>query len=163
MASGKKRGKGEGRGRWEQQEHGETGWAGDGDGWIITATATVCTPYCVRGRSRNSEGGSQGAHLHPQSGNANEAPGPMVLDSRTVTPVQSLLTSCSLACDGRQFGWRRPPRAVGGVCPGTRYRSAAVGQWSSDRGVAGTTHPCPAENTSHFPTSQTNQQASLPV
>lgn len=29
-------------------------WVGDGDGWIITAT--VCTPYCVRGRSRNSEG-----------------------------------------------------------------------------------------------------------
>jgi hypothetical protein len=46
-----------------------TGWVGDGDGWLITAT--VCTPYCVcvcvLGADQETAKGvvSQGAHLHP--------------------------------------------------------------------------------------------------
>jgi hypothetical protein len=37
----------------------------------------------------------------------------VVLDARTVTPIQSLFTLAPFACDGRQSGWRRPPRVVG--------------------------------------------------
>lgn len=60
--------------------------------------------------------------------------------------LPSPVTAANLAGAGLPELW--------GVCPGTRYRHAAVGQWSLDKGVAGTIYPCPAENTSHFPTAQ---------
>lgn len=80
--------------------------------------------------------------------------GEWYLDPRTVTPVQSLAHLLPRLRQPAQSGCCRPPRAVGGCVQERGTDCAAVGLWSSDRGVAGTTYPCPAENTSHFPTSQ---------
>lgn len=151
MASGKR----EGRGR--TGANGSTSsWLGwDGDGWMINCYCMDM--YCVGADQETAKGGARAPTCTLNLGDANEKPGRVVLDSRTVTPVQSLSHLLFRLRHLAQSGWRRPPRAVG-VCIQERGTTAlAVGLWSSDRGVAGTLHPCPAENTSHFPTSQANQ------
>lgn len=108
MTSGKKRGKGADWGRWE---HGSAAsWLGRRRGWLDDHCYRM---YCVGADQETAKGGGRGAHLHPQSGDANEEPGRVVLDSRTVTPVQSLPHLLLRLRQPAQSGWRRPPRAVG--------------------------------------------------
>lgn len=48
----------------------------DGDGWTINCAGCYCMyMYCVGADQETAKGVSQGAHLHPQSGDANEEPG----------------------------------------------------------------------------------------
>lgn len=75
-------------GAWERGE-----LAGQRRGWLDDHCYRM---YCV-GADQETAKGARGAHLHPQSGDANEEPGRVVLGPRTVTPVQSL-PHCSFAC-----------------------------------------------------------------
>lgn len=106
--------------------------------------------HCCRGRSRNSEGGTQGTHLHPQSGDANEKPGRVVLDPRTLTPIQSLSHLFIRLGQPGHFGCSRPPRAVGCVskievlqCCGRSVELRQGGCWGSQ----------PLPSGKHFPLS----------
>lgn len=114
MTSGKREGRGIGWGKMgEHWEHGESWLGWDGDGWTIKCYRMYM--YCVGADQETAKGEpGRGAHLHPQSGDTNEAPGRAVLDSRTVTPVQSLSYLLLRLRHPAQSGWRRPPRAVGG-------------------------------------------------
>lgn len=154
MASGKREGRGSDWGKMGGNGRTARAVLGTGMAGRSTAGCYCMYMYCVGADQETAKGVSQGAHSHPQSGDANEEPGRAVPRSSYSHPRSISGTFApSPATTGPVWLLQASP-SCGGVRPERGTDCAAVGLWSSDRGVAGTTYPCPAENTSHFPTSQ---------
>lgn len=159
MAPGKKRGKGEG---------GETGWVGDGDGdgdvldhHFATAPLLPLLPYVLRtvlgADQETAKGGARAptrtlnlATLMRSQGRWYSTLVQSPPFNLSCLSAPSPVTAANLAGAGLPELWGCVSRNEVPLCCG----------WPSGAptgGVARTTHPCPAENTSHFPTSQANQ------
>lgn len=149
MTSGKREGRGSDWGKMG----GNGSWLGwDGDGWTINC---YCM-YCVGADQETAKGGARAPTCTLNLATLMRSQGEWY-SILVQSPPFNLSHICSFACDSRPILAGAGLPELWGVRPGTRYRCAAVGLWSSDRGLAGTIYPCPAENTSHFPTSQANE------